>query len=38
MTAEVVPTNSIYDFNDTVDKGSNLAANYGRGSVHKQKA
>ena len=29
MIAEVVPTISIYDFNDTVPKGSNLVADYG---------
>lgn len=34
MIAEVVSIINIYDFNDTVDKGSNLVADYGRGSVH----
>ena len=37
MIAEVVPTISIYYFNDTVPKGSNLVADYGRGSIHEQK-
>lgn len=34
MIAEVVSTINIYDFNDTVDKGSNLVADYGRGTIH----
>ena len=34
MIAEVVFTINIYNFNDTVDKESNLAVDYGRGSIH----
>lgn len=33
MIAEVVSTINIYNFNDTVDKGSNLVADYGRGAI-----
>lgn len=34
MIAEVVSTINIYDFNDTVHKGSNLVPDYGRGATH----